>query len=211
MLRKFVWVTEEQLDLAAPDPPQPQPLSPDEEWLWNECRYAGFLRGVFHELRPVAGDRDKVTDELRERCAGYYALLWASCSDDEKRLLYQLAHNGLVNGKDRRNLRRLMARTLVRRDPNLRLFNETFRLFVLSAGRREALHVSQQTMPTAWENIRLPIFVVLLTIILLIFTTQKDLLNLTSTLATALATGLPAIVKLFGVLTERRIAAGDPR
>lgn len=210
LLEKFVWVTEEQLDLAAADPPK-DPPTPHLRWLWEECRHTKFLRAVYAELKDHGGERDRVKDELRERCGAYYGSLWASCSEDEKRLLYQLAHDGLLNGKDRRNVRHLMARGLIRRDPNLKVFNETFRLYVLSAARRESLHVPAQTGPTAWDNIRVPIFVVLVTVVLLIFTTQKDLLNLTSGLAAALATGLPAIVKLFGVLTERRIAAGEPR
>jgi len=210
VLTSFVWVTEEQLDLAAPDPPK-EVSGPHQRWLWEECRHTKFLRAVYAELKDHGGERDRVKDELRERCGAYYGSLWASCSEDEKRLLYQLAHDGLLNGKDRRNVRRLMARGLIRRDPNLKVFNETFRLYVLSAARRETLHVPAQAGPTAWDNIRVPIFVVLVTVVLLIFTTQKDLLNLTSGLAAALATGLPAIVKLFGVLTERRISAGEPR
>jgi len=52
--------------------------------------------------------------------------------------------------------------------------------------------------------IRLPLFVVIVSAIILIFATQKDLLNLTTGMVAALTTGLPAIVRLFGLFTERR-------
>ena len=39
---------------------------------------------------------------------------------------------------------------------------------------------------------------------LLLFATQKDLLTTTTALATALTTGLPVLMKLIGVFTERR-------
>ena len=81
-------------------------------------------------------DRDRLRDEIGERAESYYAGLWANCREDEKLLLDQIANNGLANGRNRRELRRLMALGLVRRDPNLRLFNDTFRL--LCACRRAA-------------------------------------------------------------------------
>lgn len=46
-------------------------------------------------------------------------------------------------------------------------------------------------------------------LVLLLFATQKDLLTTTTALATALTTGVPVIMKLVGVFTERRMATPD--
>src|SRR6185295_15872299 len=139
----------------------------------------------------------------------YYGGLWASCSPDEKILLHQLAREGLMNGKDRKAVRRLLSRGLVRRGPNLRLFNDTFRLYVLNAAKQEQVPFEAHDGASAWDTIRFPLFVVIVSVVIMIFATQKDLLNLTTGLVAALTTGLPAIVRLFGFFTERRVAAAE--
>jgi hypothetical protein len=205
VLVAFVIATEAQLE--APQTEEAIPMTRDNlAWLRGETEQGAFLREIREELAPHAAtaDREQLIDEIRERSNTYYAGLWASCSEDEKILLQQLARDGLLNGKDRKAVRRLLARGLVRRRPNLRLFNETFRLYVLAAAKRDDVPLEGQEGPSAWDVIRLPLFVVIVSAIILIFATQKDLLNLTTGMVAALTTGLPAIVRLFGLFTERR-------
>lgn len=212
VLAAFVIVTEAQFEL--PQAEETVPMTRDNvAWLKGETGQGSFLRAIREELAPQAAtaNREQLIDEIRERSNTYYAGLWASCSDDEKILLQQLARDGLLNGKDRKAVRRLLARGLVRRRPNLKLFNETFRLYVLAAAKREDVPLEGQEGPSAWDVIRLPLFVVIVSAIILIFATQKDLLNLTTGLVAALTTGLPAIVRLFGLFTERRINAAENR
>ncbi|HEV7425012.1 MAG TPA: hypothetical protein VGQ46_01495 [Thermoanaerobaculia bacterium] len=47
-----------------------------------------------------------------------------------------------------------------------------------------------------------------LTIAVIFFASQKDLLNVTTGVVTGLAAGLPAIAKLVGLITQRRLEAG---
>src|SRR5262249_7172538 len=93
-------------------------------WLEHETEYKYFLRALRDELDPDA-ERQQLLDEIGERARTCYAGLWDNCRDDDKLLLYHLARHGLVNARNRRTLRRLIARGLVRRDPNVRLFSET--------------------------------------------------------------------------------------
>jgi hypothetical protein len=212
VLAAFVTATEAQLE--APQTDEPLPMSRDNlAWLKGETEQGAFLRTIREELAPQATtvEREQLIDEIRERSNTYYTGLWASCSEDEKILLQQLARDGLLNGKDRKAVRRLLARGLVRRRPNLRLFNETFRLYVLAAAKRDDVPLEGQEGPSAWDVIRLPLFVVIVSAIIMIFATQKDLLNLTTGLVAALTTGLPAIVRLFGLFTERRSSAAENR
>ena len=154
-------------------------------------------------------DRRRLLDEICERAETYFAGLWSSCRQDEKLLLYQLAQNGLANGRNRRTLRRLIARGLVRRNPNLELFAESFRLYVLEAAERENIVTIAREARGAstWDSLRLPFFVIIISFLLLLFATQKDMLTTTTALATALTTGLPVLMKLVGVFTERRTDA----
>jgi hypothetical protein len=182
-----------------------------QSWLEKETEYNSFLRHLRDELLRSSSDPSHLLDEIGERAETYYAGLWESCREEEKLLLYQLAHTGLANARNRRVLRRLIARGLVRRDPNLELFSETFRLYVLSAARRENVvsRAREQRPASTWDSLRVPFFVVIISFLLLLFTTQKDLMTTTTALATALTTGLPMAMKLLGVFTERRLGAAE--
>jgi len=231
LLDRFVCITAEELELRHDEWQRRQQfrtvsqLTPSEpkNWLEKETMYNSFLRQLAKEIVAEAesrreggafdaeAERQHLLDEIGERAETYYAGLWASCNDDEKLVLYQLASNGLANGRNRRLLRRLMARGLVRRDPNLELFSETFRLYVLAAARREDVvtRARAEHGPSAWDTLRLPFFLIIVSFVLLLFATQKDLLTTTTALATALTTGLPVLMKLIGVFTERRSGARD--
>lgn len=198
-------------------------LSEPKSWEEKETAYNPFLKQLAKEIEAEAEqrretgqydattDREHLLDEIGERAETYYAGLWASCREEEKILLDQLANNGLANGRNRRVLRRLMARGLVRRNPNLALFSETFRLYVLAAAQREdvANRARAQHGPSTWDSLRVPFFIIITAFVLLLFATQKDLLTTTTALATALTTGLPVLMKLIGVFTERRMGTTD--
>ena len=213
LLDRFVVVTAEELELRhhewqrRKDYRTRSRLAPSEpkNWLQRETAYNPFLRRLRDELEPET-DRAHLLDEIGERAETYYAGLWSTCRSDEKLMLYQLAHNGLANGRNRRALRRLIARGLVRRGPNIELFSETFRLYVLAAAQRENLvsRARAEYGNSTWDMLRIPFFVVIISFLLLLFATQKDLLSTTTALATALTTGLPVIMKLIGVFAERR-------
>jgi hypothetical protein len=211
VLRSFVWVTASQLEGQSAQANEPPATRGNVEWLHRETAQGAFLHALGGELEPIAekADREQLIDEIRERSNAYYAGLWASCSPEEKILLHQLAREGLMNGKDRKSVRRLLARGLIRRAPNLRLFNDTFRLYVLATARREQVPFDSHEGPSVWDMIRLPMFVVIVSTVILIFATQKDMLNLATGLVAALTTGLPAIVRLFGFFTERRSSAAE--
>ena len=213
LLDRFVIVTAEELELRnqewrrQKDLGTRSRLAPSEpkNWLQKETEYNPFLRRLRDEL-DADTERAHLLDEIGERAETYYAGLWSTCRSDEKLMLYQIANNGLANGRNRRALRRLIARGLVRRGPNIELFSETFRLYVLAAAQRENL-VSQARAEygnSTWDMLRIPFFVVIISFLLLLFATQKDLLSTTTALATALTTGLPVIMKLIGVFAEKR-------
>jgi hypothetical protein len=218
LLDRFVIVTAEELELRHQEWKRRQDFRTlsqlraegPKTWLEKETAYNPFLFRLRDELEPAAS-RPELLDEISERAETYYAGLWASCREDEKLLLYQLARNGLANGRNRRTLRRLIARGLVRRDPNISLFSETFRLYVLGAEQREHLvsRARAERGASTWDSLRVPFFVIIIAFLLLLFATQKDLLTTTTALATALTTGLPIIMKLIGVFTEKRMGGPD--
>ena len=152
------------------------------------------------------GDRVQLLDEIRERADAYYNALWSTCSVDEQLLLFHLARFGFLNGRNRRMVRRLLARGLVVRTPHLHLFNDSFRAYALANSSRQAVADLERAdaADSAWGKIRGPVMAVVVIGFALFFSTQKDLLNTTSALVTGVAAGLPALAKVVGVLTERR-------
>jgi hypothetical protein len=226
LLQCFVTVTAEELDLRHEEWERRNALrtvsmlsaAEPKTWLQKETAYNAFLRRLYNELEAEADlrrtlkmsdpdtDQRRLLDELCERAETYFAGLWSSCHEDEKLMLYQLAHNGLANGRNRRTLRRLMARGLVRRNPNLELFSVSFRLYVLEAADRENIVTiaRENRGASTWDSLRLPFFVIIISFLLLLFATQKDMLTTTTALATALTTGLPILMKLVGAFAEKR-------
>jgi hypothetical protein len=182
--------------------------------LQKETEGNAFLEKIGKELqseleqRRVTGDRAQLLDEIAERASTYYAALWATCSREERLLLSQLARHRLMNGNDRQNVRRLIARGLVVRRPNLETMNESFRLFVLGVSEPE-LEKFERDMSSAstWMRVRVPATIILFGVIVFFFASQKDLLNTTSALLTGLAAGLPALAKLVGMIGARRSAS----
>jgi hypothetical protein len=149
--------------------------------------------------------REQLLEELGERAEGYYGAVWDSCSRDEKVVLQHLAQEGLVHEKNRRVVRRLMARGLIRRGPNFCLLNESFRRFACSAlCRSEVLALEQSAAPSSWDRFRWPFLAALSASLAFFFATQQQLLDSTLAVVTGLTAGLPAVVKIIDLLGGKR-------
>jgi len=149
--------------------------------------------------------REQLLEEFGERAQGYYGNIWASCTDDERIVLGHLAEEGLVNAKNRRAVRRLMARGLIRRAPNLCLMNETFRRFVASpACRDKVCALEQRAGRSAWDRFYWPFSVALASCAVLILVTQQELLDSTLAAVTGVTAGLPTLLKIFDLLGWKR-------
>jgi hypothetical protein len=177
------------------------------ELLRQECGQDPFLKRIGLELDPHAAEagREQLLEELGERAQGYYGVIWTSCSRDERVVLGHLAEEGLVNAKNRRIVRRLMARGLIQRDPNLCLMNETFRRFVVSpACRDQVLSLEQAAGRSAWDRFHWPFSAALAACAALILITQQELLDSTVAAVTGVTAGLPTLLKLLDLLGWKR-------
>ena len=184
------------------------------DWIRLEAQHDLYLARLAGEIEPLRGEipageeQQLFLDEIGERAGAYYAGLWASCSLDERILLYQLARHGFVNGKDRRLVRRLLARRFIRRVPQLEIFSETFRRYILAAARRDDLKKVAATLrPSRWQDLRGALAVVVIAFVLMLMATQQDLFKTATGLVTGLAAAVPVITKLLGLLGDRRADA----
>jgi hypothetical protein len=100
----------------------------------------------------------------------------------------------------------LMARGLVRREPNFVVMNETFRQFVISASARAEVAMLEQQATSTWDAIRWPFMVLLIGSLTFFFATQHELFNTALGVLTGLAATLPALVKMASLFGGRKEA-----
>ena len=120
-------------------------------------------------------------------------------------MLLQLAQTALVNEKMRKYVRRLLARGLLRRDPRLRLMNETFRRYVALQGANASLaaELEPNFATDAWQRFRVPFFVAVGAVALFFLMTQRELFDATSAIVTGLTATIPAFAKIVTVWGDR--------
>ena len=176
------------------------------KWLRLEARDHHFLNEIREQLidRHPTLDETMAIDEMAERAFGYYRSIWASCSEREKIVLMQIGRERLLNAGStfhRRMLRRLVSRRLVVRENELNLF-------VLEQAERDGITKLELARPySAWERIQTPAVTLVVVVAAMFFATQRDLFNATTAVLTALAAGIPALVNVVGLVTERRLQA----
>jgi hypothetical protein len=164
-----------------------------------------YLETLIDGLESAASGRDQVLDEIGERAEEYYTALWKPCSAGEKLVLMQVAQTGLVNGKARKEVRRLLARGVLRRDPQLRLMNETFRRFVCVHATTSSLSKELEADLTgdAWSRVRMPLFAAVFVALLFFFGTQRELFDSTLAVVGGLTATIPALLKILTTFGER--------
>lgn len=142
----------------------------------------------------------------------YYRWVWSRCTDDEKRVLFQLAQEGMIHPKAGHIGRRLLRRGLALLPPHqgLRPMNETFRRWVHRRGQEEKLREKEKQMAArdgGWPEVRNPILLALALLSIFLLTTQQHLVTPTlgqvhqsfgqmATVFTALATGIAGLAQL---------------
>ena len=158
----------------------------------------------FKQLTPA-----QVEDLVRQQADSYYRALWNRRNTTQKLLLIRIAEEGFVNPKAWHLVRRLRADGLVKKDPALRLMNESFRGFVLAVESPGtiALWESRQEA-SVWANVRVPLMVFAVAAAVFFFATQRDRFNLSMGFVGSMAALVPAVIKILSMTVGRTGAAG---
>ena len=148
------------------------------------------------------GKTDEIILKVQVASQYFYMYIWQSLTKEEKFLLYDLAEDNLVNSFDDYNLNMLLAKgVIMRRHGALTLFNRGFRNFILTAiGNTELLKIKDRMKDNGnWGRVRLPLLIILTALLIFLLASQKEAYSGLFTYVTALAAGLPALLKLFSV------------
>ncbi len=117
---------------------------------------------------------EEVLMEVLAAVEEHYVTRWKSCSQTEKLALFHLAKNRFLHAENP-ELRRLLQKGLIVLDPDLRVMNESFRRFVLSASEKEQLTAWEyQVTRSAWSQIWRPVGVGLVVIAVFLISTQEE-------------------------------------
>ena len=171
----------------------------------RECGVSANLQRIGVQLTydPELRHADErwIVDKVLAQASVFYRVLYDSCSPCEKLTLFHLAQDKLVAPKDP-DVRRLLERGLIVRDPALRVMNDSFRLYVLAKGKADRLGKREELAMESsyWESLKLPLGIVVTCVILFLFLTQRDLYNSTLAVVTAITAGIPSIFKLLDLL-----------
>ena len=182
-----------------------------------EGRYDRFIRSICEDIRQSDAFQsgtltaEQILDEIDDRSATYYQRIWASCSDDEKVVLGHVALHGLTTAASRRMVRRLLARRLLTKDPDLRLMNRTFKNFMLSPDiQRQVVALEGSAEASTWDRMRVPFALSVMIAAVFLFTTQREMFNQTVAAVTALAGLVPTVLRTVALIAQRDPAAGPP-
>ncbi|MFT3704964.1 MAG: hypothetical protein QM802_21540 [Agriterribacter sp.] len=178
----------------------------------EETRHAPFL----DQLRPalVAANEkadykqkrqtvDLLSLQLQVTAYNYYTCLWHCLSDEEKFIMYDLAEEGLVNTKNFFSVNMLISKGLIiEEDGNLHIFNRSFRNFIVtSIGQNEAEKINRQiSTGSNWNKLQGPLLIAILAILAFLLISQEGTYSRLVAIISGLATGIPALVKIFSGL-----------
>ena len=178
------------------------------ELLKRECAPRACLQEIGRAIarRPEfkGNDLSAVFEEILSQAGTYYKSLWNSCSPGEKLTLAHLASDRFLSANDP-DITRLVRRGLIIRDPDVRLMNESFRLFVLAKSRTDKdveITEGQARKTSSWQYLKLVLSAVVIVIMVFLFVTQRDLYNSTLIFLTSIAAGVPAVFSFFSLFQK---------
>lgn len=177
----------------------------------KETQYTQFLFRMQGAAIKAAGtslqqqtidNTDSIAFKLQVTAHYFYMYLWQSLTKEEKFLLYDLAEDGLVNSFDAYNLSMLINKgVILRDDTTLKLFNRSFRNFILTAiGNTEAMKIKSQIQDNgSWGKLKTPLLVVIFAILAFLLTSQQEAYSKLIAYVSALVAGIPVFVKLLSM------------
>lgn len=156
------------------------------------------ILSIADELNNAHIGSDSISLKLGITAHYYYMYVWQSLTKEEKFILYDLAEDGLVNPFDDYNIVLLISKgLLVKEDGILKLFNQGFRDFILTAiGRSEALDIQKQIKDNGnWGKLKTPILILILAVMVFLFASEREsysnLLKYLAVLTAGITTLLP--------------------
>ncbi len=203
-----------------PQPGHERPVGVSLGLLYDECYHGHFLHQLYPSLAKwvetleTNGKQDSLREDIilqvQSLCELYYKSLWRQCTTDEKFVLFDLAQDNLVNPKSVKVINELLARGLVVNDGTvLRLMNQSFRNFVMtSISGDEAREIEDYAQRSgSWSRLRTPLLILLFTLSLFVFITQRGSFNAIIGAIPAFLAGLSVLQKFIQSIGSKEVVS----
>ena len=166
-----------------------------------------YLQSIKNRIDFDNAEGEELIAEVGDQAEAYYRAVWSACSREQRLTLCRVAQDGLVTRLDP-ELRGLIQRGFIVRDPSLRLMDESFRRFVLKASAAEGVSSYRGEAESHWQRLKVPMFVLLLGVVAFLFLTQKELYDTSVSMISAVTGGALALLKLIGMFQKNKGAGG---
>ena len=147
------------------------------DFIEAECNHGLYLHNLKITLYNLVALEKGITIEelvvkIRSLAYNYYVSVWNCCTLEEQHLIYDLAEDGVVNGKNVDSITRLVYKGIFVRENSLSLMNASFRDFVLSYV--DPLEAKTGSENGNWHKMRFSLFFVLAIVAFSCCTAKKD-------------------------------------
>ncbi|MFQ5676378.1 MAG: hypothetical protein ACE5G1_10810, partial [bacterium] len=173
--------------------------------LYNECFPTSELHEICREMLQTRDfiflDRAELITRIQDQADHYYRTIWLACAKEERLALIYLAKDGFANLTNRHVMQNLLKSGLILRHPGFRLMNESFKKFILD--ERDSGNVvkwARQNNTSSWGKLKMPFLIVLAGLLLFLFSTQPAAFKSTVSIISAVAAGIPALIKVMSSL-----------
>lgn len=168
----------------------------------RECRHPELWEirdDLLNEPELKNWSKGQIVQQVHSRANAIYQRLWNQCTRVEKFTLIELAKGHPINPNNWDAARRLRLRGFVRTDPFYRIASASLRQFVNRLAEIENVRSWHAESPGAWNQIKIPLLVLLIGTLVFFGLTQPDLFN---SLFAFLAAGAASFPLLASVLTS---------
>jgi hypothetical protein len=139
---------------------------------------------------------EKIILKIEEYAMVYYESIWEACSNSEKILLYDISDDMLLNDKNKRVIKILLYKGLLKNNGYIDIMNKSFRNFIVNKFESEykAEYIKKYESSGKWRSYRAPILLIVLALAFFIALQENILSSITSI--------LPVIIGALGLITK---------
>jgi hypothetical protein len=172
----------------------------------QECDHTAQLRKIGATIlraqhKKTGLSREKLIQELLDRADSYYRVLWSTCTQDERLVLYQLAQDGWANPKNELAIQHLQRRRLVTLAPGLRIMNESFRRFIRNSQYHEEIVTwEREGDQSVWRYLKLSLGILAVAAATWLLYSQQQFFNAVLGYVGAIGAAVGIIFKLLSDL-----------
>ncbi|MCH7772583.1 MAG: hypothetical protein IIA49_16465, partial [Bacteroidetes bacterium] len=140
--------------------------------------------------------REKIILKIQEYAMVYYESIWEACSNSEKILLYDISDDMLLNDKNKKVIKILLKKGLLKYNGYIDIMNKSFRNFIVTKFESEDKeeYIKKYESSGKWRSYRAPILLIVLALAFFIALQENILSNITSM--------LPVIIAALGIITK---------